>query len=61
MDEGSTSRTAQRVAMRRAMHQLVDQPVVFNDLLAMRVIGADAAREILEIERAGLEACGEGG
>jgi methyltransferase (TIGR00027 family) len=34
------SRTAIRVALRRATHQLIDRPVVFEDPLALRVIGA---------------------
>ena len=47
MDAGVASRTAQRVAMRRAAHQVLDQPVVFDDPLALRVIGEEAAREVL--------------
>lgn len=47
MDAGVASRTAQRVAMRRAAHQILDQPVVFEDPLALRVIGEEAAREVL--------------
>jgi methyltransferase (TIGR00027 family) len=33
--------------MRRALHQEVDRPVLFADPLAMRVIGEEAAREVL--------------
>src|SRR4051794_41452471 len=33
--------------MRRALHQEVDLPVLFVDPLAMRVIGEEAAREVL--------------
>ena len=47
MDERVASRTAERVALRRALHQVVDRPVIFHDPLAMRVIGEGAAREIL--------------
>ncbi|HVY94623.1 MAG TPA: class I SAM-dependent methyltransferase [Bryobacteraceae bacterium] len=43
MNEGRPSRTAQRVAVRRAAHQLIDRPLVFEDPFAMRIIGADAA------------------
>jgi methyltransferase (TIGR00027 family) len=43
MNEGRPSRTAQRVAVRRAAHQLIDRPLVFEDPLAMRIIGPDAA------------------
>lgn len=38
MKEGSPSHTALRVAMRRALHQLVDRPVVFEDDLALRIL-----------------------
>ncbi|HEY6212777.1 MAG TPA: SAM-dependent methyltransferase [Vicinamibacterales bacterium] len=38
------SRTAQRVALRRAAHQLLDAPLVFADPLALRIIGADDER-----------------
>jgi methyltransferase (TIGR00027 family) len=37
----TASRTAQRVALRRAAHQLLDEPPVFSDPLALRIIGAD--------------------
>jgi len=37
------SATAERVALRRAAHQLIDQPVVFADPLATRIVGRDAA------------------
>lgn len=43
MNEGRPSRTAQRVAVRRAAHQLLDRPLVFDDPFAMRIIGQDAA------------------
>jgi len=46
MQEGKFSRTARRVAIRRAAHQLLDQPRVFDDPLALRIIGADAAEEL---------------
>ena len=46
MQEGKFSRTAQRVAIRRAAHQLLDQPRVFEDPLALRIVGADAAAEL---------------
>jgi methyltransferase (TIGR00027 family) len=42
MQEGKFSRTAQRVAIRRAAHQLLDQPRVLDDPLALRIIGAEA-------------------
>jgi methyltransferase (TIGR00027 family) len=43
MNEGRPSRTAQRVAVRRAAHQLLDRPVVFEDPWALRIIGPDAS------------------
>jgi methyltransferase (TIGR00027 family) len=47
MQEGRASRTAERVAMRRAAHQLYDEaPLVFADPLAMRVLPEDARAEL---------------
>jgi methyltransferase (TIGR00027 family) len=46
MQEGKFSRTAERVAIRRAAHQLLDQPRVLDDPLALRIIGAEAAEEL---------------
>jgi methyltransferase (TIGR00027 family) len=46
MQEGNFSRTAQRVAIRRAAHQLHDRPRVLDDPLALRIIGGEAAREL---------------
>jgi len=43
MQEGKFSRTAHRVAIRRAAHQLLDQPKVLDDPLALRIIGPEAA------------------
>ena len=40
---GQPSRTALRVAMLRAAHQVLDEPVVFDDPVAMRILGANAA------------------
>jgi O-methyltransferase involved in polyketide biosynthesis len=37
--EEKCSRTAYRVALRRASHQLLDDPKVFDDPLAWRVLG----------------------
>jgi len=42
MQEGQFSRTAERVAIRRAAHQLLDDPKVLDDPLALRIIGAEA-------------------
>ena len=46
MQEGKFSRTAERVAIRRAAHQLLDRPPVLDDPLALRIIGADAAHAL---------------
>jgi methyltransferase (TIGR00027 family) len=43
MIEGRPSTTALRVAMRRAAHQLIDDPKVFDDPLALQIIGDDRA------------------
>ena len=43
MKENQPSGTAQRVAMRRAAHQLLDDPKVFDDPLAMRIVGPESA------------------
>jgi methyltransferase (TIGR00027 family) len=46
MQEGKFSRTARRVAIRRAAHQLLDHPRVLDDPLALRIIGDAAAEEL---------------
>jgi len=46
MQEGNFSRTAQRVAIRRAAHQLLDEPRVLDDPLALRIIGPEAAQDL---------------
>jgi methyltransferase (TIGR00027 family) len=43
MRENRPSTTAQRVAMRRAAHQLLDHPKVFEDPVALRIVGAESA------------------
>ncbi len=43
MRSGCPSRTAQFVAVRRAVHQLVDIPPVFDDPLALRILNPDDA------------------
>jgi methyltransferase (TIGR00027 family) len=42
MQDAQPSRTAQRVALRRAAHQLLDVPRVFEDPLAIAIAGPDA-------------------
>jgi methyltransferase (TIGR00027 family) len=46
MQEGAFSRTAHRVAIRRAAHQLLDHPKVLDDPLALRIIGPEAAHDL---------------
>ena len=41
MDEGQPSRTALRAAMLRAAHQILDNPTVLDDPLALRIIGSE--------------------
>jgi methyltransferase (TIGR00027 family) len=43
MKETRPSATAQRVAMRRAAHQLLDNPKIFDDPVALRIIGQESA------------------
>jgi len=43
MEEGVPSRTASRVALRRAAHQVLDTPLVFEDPLALRIIRPETA------------------
>src|SRR5215813_11512109 len=44
--QDTPSQTALRVAIRRAAHQLWDTPRVFDDPLALRIIGAEHAAEL---------------
>jgi methyltransferase (TIGR00027 family) len=46
MVEAQPSRTALRVALRRAAHQIVDEPLVFTDPLAVRIVGAALQEEL---------------
>jgi methyltransferase (TIGR00027 family) len=43
MKENTASITAQRVAIRRAAHQLMDDPRVLDDPVALRIIGKETA------------------
>ena len=56
MEHGRASRTALRVALRRAVHQVLDRPPVLNDPVAAPLLGPqfayDAAREAHPIARA---------
>jgi len=46
MQEGQGSRTADRVAERRAAHQVRDRPLVLDDPIALRVIRPEVAHEL---------------
>jgi len=46
MKPGLASKTALRVAIRRAAHQVMDQPPVLNDPIAIRLIGPEFARDM---------------
>ena len=46
MRAGKASRTALRVAIRRAAHQLTDHPPVLDDPIAVRLIGNEYARDM---------------
>ena len=48
MQEGKASRTADRVAERRAAHQVRDRPLVLDDPIALRVIHPEVARALRE-------------
>lgn len=56
MEKGRASRTALRVAHRRAVHQLLDRPCVLDDPMAIRLLGnefvVDRERESHPIARA---------
>jgi methyltransferase (TIGR00027 family) len=46
MQTGRASKTALRVAIRRAAHQLMDHPPVLNDPIAVRLVGEASARDM---------------
>jgi methyltransferase (TIGR00027 family) len=46
MIDGQPSITAERVAIRRAVHQLLDRPLIFEDPLALTIVGSVREQEI---------------
>ena len=46
MEQAVASRTALSVALRRAAHQIYDSPVVFNDPIAVTILGATYAEQL---------------
>jgi methyltransferase (TIGR00027 family) len=51
VEQNSPSLTAHRVAMMRAAHQILDSPKVFEDPIALSIIGAQEASDILSEKR----------
>jgi methyltransferase (TIGR00027 family) len=51
MEKGQTSLTANRVAMSRAVHQILDDPKVLDDPVALRIISATSGKDILLASR----------
>lgn len=51
MEETAPSRTALRVALRRAAHQIVDSPLVFEDPVAIPILGREYAEELRRTPR----------
>ncbi|HXP61506.1 MAG TPA: SAM-dependent methyltransferase [Dongiaceae bacterium] len=50
MQQGKPSRTAWGAAVHRAAHQVLEHGFIFNDPLAMRILGADAEGAVREAE-----------
>ncbi|MGC1463121.1 MAG: class I SAM-dependent methyltransferase [Terracidiphilus sp.] len=46
METGRASRTALRVAIRRAAHQIIDRPLVLDDPIAVRLLGPGFDRDM---------------
>lgn len=46
MHNDRPSRTAYRVATRRALHQIVDRPPVLDDPIALKILGEETAAEL---------------
>ena len=47
MQAGTPSKTALRVAMRRAAHQLLDHPLVLEDPIALKILPEESRQKIL--------------
>ena len=46
MEQAIASRTALSVALRRAAHQLHDSPIVFNDPVAVPILGSEYEEQL---------------
>ena len=44
LEAGEPSRTAQGAALHRAAHQLLERPLVFDDPLALQILGGQRVR-----------------
>lgn len=53
MINGQPSATAHRVAIRRAAHQLLDKPCVFEDPLAIKIVAHDREPELKDAQEEG--------
>lgn len=51
MKQSDPSLTANRVAMMRAAHQILDNPMVFKDPIAVKIIGAQSVSDIQSKKR----------
>jgi methyltransferase (TIGR00027 family) len=51
MHDDRPSTTALRAAVARARHQLIDSPKVFDDPLALRIVGTDTAHALMALGR----------
>lgn len=51
MKKNSHSLTAYKVAMMRAAHQIFDNPKIFDDPIALSIVGSEAASEIYKEKR----------
>jgi methyltransferase (TIGR00027 family) len=51
MHQDRPSTTSWRVALRRAAHQVMDRPLVLDDSLAVRIVGAEATDQFIAREQ----------
>ncbi len=51
MQAGQASRTALGAAAHRAAHQVLERGFIFSDPLALRILGADAQRVVIEAKK----------
>jgi len=52
LEPGAPSRTAQGAALYRAAHQILERPLVFDDPVALRILGAERVKQLaLNLDR----------